>query len=295
MRRGRHPLRVWSAGGTLCGTCGSAVRQDFVFCIACGTELDWRALPAQDGASMVHAKKVRGVRTRRGLAWAALGLILLWVPAGAVFGALFLSIGGHLVYTDRQPFGKKHASGTKIAYVLLWLVFLEYVLAFAVFFWQGYAAWLDNKRLQDITGDAQFFTLVTTAPTLLLTLALYLQVRHLVEAERPAEAGPKWRWGFPSGKRFPWGPQVLAAAILLTVLVLASTVFAYIEIGGGLGPGQIRIAAVLGILNRISFWRLIEAPGFLWFAYLYIRARASIKTDVAEPAPVAAGPAGNLG
>jgi len=286
---------MWSAGGTLCGTCGAGIRQDFVFCHSCGTELDWREVPAAGGGSMGVARKVRGLRTRRGLAWCAFGLILYWIPGGAVFGALFLSYGGYLVHAERKAFGVRHAAAVRVAYVLLWLSLLEYILAFGLFFWQGYSAYLGNRRLDSIQGDAQFFALVTTAPTLLLTVALALEVRHLLGGGAKGEAaGPRWKWALFSTSPEPnRSRQVLAATILLTVLVLVSTAYGWLDLESGLGNGPIRIAAVLGVLNRISFWRLIQAPAFVWFAYLYVGARGSISLSPpveSVVAPQVAGP-----
>lgn len=257
---------MWGYAVPRCLACGTAVGADFLFCHRCGAVLRpyGYAWPAE--AAEPEVRKARpGVRTRHGLLVTAVALGLLWIPTVAIFGGVLLSIGSTLLFLDRRPFGGPHRSAVVLAYGLFWLAALGYAISFGAFLWTAYTAYRAAEPLDAIRGAADALVWVTTLPTLLLVAAIALQIRRLL-APHPL-------------RYLPW------AALALAVLVGVATVLASVDLAAGLGTGPIRVATVLALLDRIGMWRLVEAPGFLGLAYLYLRARGNV---VAAPADASA-------
>lgn len=197
-----------------------------------------------------------------------MSLLLLWIPNVTVLGGLLLSVGSILMFMDRHPFPPAHRRAVVFAYVLFWLAAAAYVVTFVAFLSTAYSEFLNRGRLDDIRPITVVFIWLSTLPTELLVAAIALQVRNLLP--------PSVRW------QAPW------AAILLGGLVLIATLLAFWDVAPGLGSEFIRTSSVFGILNRVSVARIVEGPGFAWFAYLYYRAYRAVVPKTAsmgEPIP----------
>ncbi len=265
---------MWGYAAVRCPACGAEVGPDFAFCHVCGAPLrapsPWGPPPAFYPPPA--PPRVWGTRTRRGLALTFVSLLLLWIPNVTIFGAALLSIGSILIFWDRHPFPPAHRRSVVFAYILFWLAAAAYVVAFAALVSTAYSEFLNRGRLDDLRPITVLFIWLSTLPTELLVAAIALQVRNLLP--------PSLRW------QAPW------AAVALGGLVLFATLLAFWEVAPGLGSEFIRTSSVLGILNRISVARLVEGPGFAWFAYLYYRAyRAVVPKTVSAGEPIPSIPA----
>ena len=181
---------------------------------------------------------------------------------------MLLSVGSILIFVDRHPFPSPHRRAVVFAYVLFWLAAAAYVVAFLALVSTAYSEFLNRGRLDDLRPITVLFIGLSTLPTELLVTAIALQVRNLLP---------------PSARRqVPW------AAVALGGLVLLATLIAFWDVAPGLGSEFIRTSSVLGILNRIAIARIVEGPGFAWFAYLYYRAYRTVVPKAAsagEPIP----------
>ena len=179
-----------------------------------------------------------------------------------IFGAVLLSVGSILIFVDRHPFPSTHRRAVVFAYVLFWLAAAAYVVAFLALVSTAYSEFLNRGRLDDLRPITVLFIGLSTLPTELLVTAIALQVRNLL---------------LPSARRqVPW------AAVALGSLVLLATLIAFWDVAPGLGSEFIRTSSVLGILNRIAIARIVEGPGFAWFAYLYYRAYRTVVPKTAS-------------
>ena len=258
-------------GWSWCPACGSALGTDYAVCARCGLLLTANLpvgtygrrdlLGITDGAHPLSHR-----RTRWGLLASLWACVLLWIPTVSLFGGLLLSAGSYFLHKDRARFGHRHALSTRAAFALLWVAFLLYAVAFGALLWYGNEAYLGHVRLDGIRGLLLAFVLVTTVPTVLLAVSLALQVKELLPGRRVT---------------------VWLASALLIALVVGATVMAYLEIATGLPDAPIRIATVLGVLNRVALWRMVEAPGFFAFAWLY---RSALRTTAAGQGVAVTGP-----
>jgi len=268
---------VWGYAVLRCPACRIQVGPDFVFCHACGATL--RAgyanaphlvyPPRYPGAAtaLPPAKVLWGVRTKRGASITMVALILLWVPGLSLVGAFLLSIGSTLIFWDRRGFARPHRSAVNLSYALFWVAAAIYAVVFLAFVSAAYGAWLDIRRMDALEPATTLFVWDSTVPTELIVVAVVLQVRFLLP---------------PAIRRQAWW-----AGTALGGLVIAATVLAWLDVAAGLGQDFVRMSSVVGVLNRISAARLVEAPGFAWLAYLYFRARASIVPTAGPPDPAA--------
>jgi len=259
---------VWGYAVLRCPACGVEVGPDFAFCHICGAPLRGASSWGPPYPPSSSPSRVWGARTRRGLALILVSLLLLWIPNVTIFGAVLLSVGSILIFVDRHPFPSPHRRAVVFAYVLFWLAAAAYVVAFLALVSTAYSEFLNRGRLDDLRPITVLFIGLSTLPTELLVTAIALQVRNLLP---------------PSARRqVPW------AAVALGGLVLLATLIAFWDVAPGLGSEFIRTSSVLGILNRIAIARIVEGPGFAWFAYLYYRAYRTVVPKAAsagEPIP----------
>jgi hypothetical protein len=215
---------------------------------------------------------VSGARTRRGVTLTIASLILLWIPGATIVGAALLSLGSTLMFWGRHPFSLQHRRAILVAYVLLWVAAALYAIVFVAFVATAYEAWTTGAKMDSLRAATVAFVWVSTIPTEILVVAIAFQILYLLP---------------PPRRR-----QVPFAAVALGGLVLLATVLAHSEVAPGLGSDFVRMSSVLGVLNEISIGRLVEGPGFAWFAYLYFRARrASVpKARPGENVPAVPGP-----
>jgi len=244
-----------------CPACGGQLDSSWQFCQHCGVWLS-DLLPY----GTYRKPRPADHRTRAGLAWTMWAHLFLGFPTIALFGGLLYSVGSWLLYRDRRRFGPGHDRSVRLAFVLLWIAFFLYAGSFGALLYIGNEAFLDGRRLPELTGLMLNYTVATTVPTVLVVCASGLQIQHLA----------------PKGSRAIW-----YALALLLALIAAATALSYVDIAPGLPDARIGIATVSGVLNRISLWRSLEAPGFLLFAYLYRRA---LKDRKASPAVESAVP-----
>jgi len=255
---------VWGYAAR-CPACGAEVGPDFAFCHVCGAPL--RAAPSWGPPSAFYPPlppppRLWGARTRRGLALTLVSLLLLWIPNVTVFGGALLSIGSILIFMDRHPFPPAHRRAVVLAYILFWLAAAAYVVVFVAFVSTAYSEFLNRRNLDALRPMTVVFIWLSTLPTELLVAAIALQVRNLLP---------------PSVRRqVPW------AAVLLGGLVVLATLLSFWDLAPGLGAESIRTSSVLGILNRIALVRIVEGPGFVWFAYLYYRAHRAVVPKMAS-------------
>jgi len=188
-------------------------------------------------------------------------LVVLWIPGLSIVGALLLSIGSTLIFWGRRKFGDAHRVAVAWAYALFWAATAVYAVVFIAFIVDAYNAWLDFETMGALQAAAVVFVWDSTVPTELVVIAVALQVRGLL----------------PPGVR----RQSAWAGAVLGLLVLLATVLAYLDLASGIGSEFVRMASVVGLLNRISVARLVEGPGFAWLAYLYYRARGNIAPKAA--------------
>jgi len=210
-----------------------------------------------------------GVRTKRGLIISAAASLLLWIPGLTVIGAALLSIGSTLMFWDRRPFSPAHRSAMNAAYALFWIAAAVYAIVFLEFVGAAYSAWLSRGTIDSLQPAIVAFVWVSTVPTELVVVALIIQVRGLLRTTQ------RLQW---------WG-----AGAALFILVLVATAIAHFDVAAGVGDEFVRMSSVLGVLNRISFARVAEGPGFVWLAYLYYLANRNILPKAAAagaPAPV---------
>jgi len=274
------PAIVWGYGVPRCPACGTDVGPDFQFCHVCGATLRpvFPAAPPHvvypPAASAAAPRRVLwGARTKRGIALTIVSLVILWIPNATIFGGLLLSIGSTLMFWDRHPFRPAHRRSIRVAYLLFWIAAAGYAVLFIAFVSTAYAEWSRRGTLDDLRPMTVLFVWLSTGPTELLVLAIALQIRHLL----------------PDSLR----PQALWATIALAGLVLLATILAHLEFSPGMGSEVVRLSSVLGVLDRISVLRLVEGPGFAWFAYLYYRAHGAIVPKAApagQGAPSIPGP-----
>jgi len=260
-------------GPWACSGCGAAVSPAFLFCHRCGAVL-WH--PSFEYAEPPGVAAPVDRRTRLGLAVTALAAFLLWLPAVSVLGGILFSLGSYLLFKDRRRFGDAHRRGVNLAFLVLAVAAVVYVVAFGWYFWEGYEAYLAGRPLSALQGATELLNAVTAVPTSLLVTAAALQVRHLVPARATRHLTGAW--------------------VLLVMLVGLATLWAHLLLVGHLGSDPIRIATVFGVLNTISAVRMVEAPGFVWLAYVYYVAwahRAATPAGSAGAGPVtrARGPA----
>ena len=215
----------------------------------------------------VTSQVLWGIRTKRGITITIISLILLWIPNVTAIGAVLLSVGSTLMFWDRHPFPSAHRRAVYASYLLLWIATALYGLVFAVFLSNAYGVWLARRGLEETLPGITAFIWLSTIPTEIVVAAVALQIRNLLPP--------------PLRRQVPW------AAIALGALVLLATVLAFLDVGGGVPPEAVRVSSVLGILNRISVQRIVEGPGFAWFAYLYYRGRGTI---ISRVAPAGAAP-----
>jgi len=262
---------VWGNVPARCPSCGAGVAPDFVFCHWCGTPLRYAYAPAPRPAYPPGAyfpppappEMPPGVRTRRGLGITAGALIAFALPFLSAFGALFLSVGSTLLFLDRRPFKAAHQSAIKVSYALFWVAAILYVIVFGVFLSQAYDAYVAFQPVRQLRGPTEVFIAITTVPTVLLSVALGLQIRSLL----------------PKRLRL----HLPGSVGLLVALAVVATYVAYLVVPAGLGTGDIHISTVAGILNDISVYRMIEMPAYLWLAYLYFRAFGNVVPGTASP------------
>lgn len=272
---------MWGYAVLRCPACAAEVGADFQFCHVCGTPLrpptpgagPYLASPYGYPPRTVPSRVLWGTRTKRGLAITIISLLVLWIPGATVVGAALLSVGSTLMYWDRHPFPSAHRRTVVASYLFLWIAAALYVVVFVAFLSNAYGAWLERKVLEEILPGIIAFIWLSTIPTEIIVAAIALQIRNLLP--------PSLR------RQVPW------AAIALGGLVLLATVLAFLDVAGGVGSEPVRTSSVLAILNRISVLRIVEGPGFAWFAYLYYRARGTIVPKAAPagaPAPSIQGP-----
>jgi len=262
---------VWGYAVLRCPACGAQVGPDFVFCHVCGSPIR----PQFPGSAphLVYPPSYPPVarptgalwetRTKRGITVTILSLILLWIPGATIVGGALLSVGSILMFWGRHPFSPEHRRAILVAYVLLWVAALLYVIVFVAFVLTAYEAWASGATMDRIQPATVAFVWVSTIPTELLVVALALQVLYLLP--------PRQRRHVPF------------ASVALGGLVLVATVLAHLAVAPGVGSDFVRMSSVLGVLNQISLGRLVEGPGFAWFAYLYYRARGAIVPKAARP------------
>jgi len=210
-----------------------------------------------------------GVRTKRGLLLTAVSLVLFWIPGLGPVAGLFLSVGSTMMFWDRHAFPPAHRSAMNVAFALFWVAAALYTILFLVFVGTAYYAWLGIGRMNELLPAVVLFVWDSTAPTLLVVVALLLQIARLLPARK---------------RRLLW-----VAGILATGLIVLATVIAYLDVSAGIGTEFVRMSSVLGVLNRISIARMVEGPGFTMLAYLYYVARAGVVPKSAAegaPAPV---------
>jgi len=225
--------------------------------------------PAYSGVLAAAAQVMWGVRTKRGLIISAAASLLLWIPGLTVIGAALLSIGSTLMFWDRRPFSPAHRSAMNAAYALFWIAAAVYAIVFLEFVGAAYSAWLSRGTIDSLQPAIVAFVWVSTVPTELVVVALIIQVRGLLRTTQ------RLQW---------WG-----AGAALFLLVLVATAIAHFDVAAGVGDEFVRMSSVLGVLNRISFARVAEGPGFVWLAYLYYLANRNVLPKAAAagaPAPV---------
>ena len=258
---------MWGYAVLRCPACGAQVGPDFVFCHVCGSPVRPQfpgppphlLYPPAYAPAPRPTRVLWGTRTKRGITATILSLILLWIPGATIVGGALLSLGSTLMFWGRHGFSLQHRRAILVAYFVLWIAALLYVILFVAFVLTAYEAWTGGATMDRIQPATVAFVWVSTIPTELLVVAFALQIPYLLP--------PSLRW------------QVWVAGLVLGALVLLATILAFQQVVSGLPNDFVRMSSVLGVLNQISIARLVEGPGFAWFAYLYYRARGAVARE----------------
>ncbi len=266
---------MWRPAAPWCPKCGAPEAPEFAYCYRCGAPLH---VPAPFSAPVYYPpaayvprppvpherRRPPGARTRWGLALTAVAGIVFCLPFVSVAGAVLLSIGSTALFVERGSFRAAHRSAMVASYALFWVAAIGYAISIGVFLWAAYDAWLAQEAMSSLLTVTVNFTVVSTLPTSFLIVALALQIRFLLP--------PKLRW------------LAYWAVVALIALALAATYLALEYVPGGLGDTAIHVPDVLGVLNAVGLYRVVEFPGFLGLAYLYARAYGNVVSPRRAPA-----------
>lgn len=263
-------------GGVACRYCGSMNDPNFVFCSSCGkrrmTETGPFARTATPQAPepsgyapqrsnfqySFTGKEIE--RTRTGVTFLIVAVLLLWIPYIQYLGDLLAIIGGILIIMGRDAFGSRHSRNvilTIVIYIIGILIEVGIVLDFT--FSIVSAAQSGNSGiLRSTIQNSTLFLLVGSVVVGAFTGLVYVLAFYELESER--------------GKKLLWLAYVVQLVILVGVFSLL-----YPQLSGALNAAfstnPISVAPISALQTKETLYGMLSAIPMIIYAYTFNLAR----------------------